>query len=86
MKWERVKPPVKAGMSQEFVVPTSLGNSSADKNDDFVGAADRRETMRDHNYGAALHQALQRTLNIHFRFGIEMRRGFVENQDGCVFQ
>ena len=53
---------------------------------DLVGAADGGQPVRDHDHGAVLHQVGQRLLHQHFRFGVEMRGGFVQNQDGRVLE
>ena len=42
--------------------------------------------MRDRDDGAAGREALERTLNLLFRFGIERGRGFVQEKDGRVLE
>ena len=53
---------------------------------DLVGAADGGEPVRDHDHGAVLHQVGQRLLHQQLGFGIQVRGGFVQDQDGGVLQ
>ena len=51
-----------------------------------VGVNDRGQPVRDNERGATFHQVVQSFLDEGFRFGIERRGGFVEDQDGWVLQ
>ena len=54
--------------------------------DDLVGVLDGRETVRDDDCGAVLHQPLQRKLDSLFRLVVERGGCLVEQQDGCIAQ
>ena len=64
----------------------ALADGAAIEHGDNVRAANGRKAVGDDENGAPGHQIVQRALHQHFRFGVELRRGFVENQDGRVFQ
>src|SRR3546814_971649 len=53
---------------------------------DAVGALDRRQPLRDHQRGAALHELVERRLDHALGFGIERRSRFVKDQDRRVLQ
>src|SRR3546814_7638033 len=53
---------------------------------DAVGALDRRQPMRDHQRGEALHELVERRLDHELGFGIERRSRFVKDQARRVLQ
>ena len=73
-------------MSEQLFVRPLFTNAALLQNHDLVGAADRRQPVRDHNHRAMLHQVRQRLLHQHFRLGIEVRRRLIQNQDGRVLE
>src|SRR5580704_3604997 len=64
----------------------ALANLPFFQHEDFIGSADCCQTMRDDEGGAADHQIGESFLYVHFRFGIEFRSGFVEDEDRRVLQ
>ena len=53
---------------------------------DAVGPPDGGQPMGDHERGAVLHQAVQGQLHEAFALGIERTGGFIQNENGRVFQ
>ena len=70
----------------EFVRRAFMDKPSGRYSDQPVEIAQCRQTMRDRNNGAALHQAAGSLLDCGFGFVIEGRRGLVEEQNRRVFQ
>ena len=70
----------------QFLVRADLADAPFFQHHDLVGAADGGEPVRDHDHGAVRHQIGQRPLHQHFGFGIEVRGGLVQNQDGRVLE
>ena len=56
------------------------------QHDQAIHAGDGRQAVGDGDDGAALHEGFQLALNGGFDLGIECRGGFVQHQDGGVFQ
>ena len=54
--------------------------------DDAIGIFNRRKTVSDRKARAALHQVIECILDVTFTFAIQGTRGFVQNQNRCVFQ
>ena len=54
--------------------------------DDFVGVADGGEAVGDDDAGAALHELVEGLLDDVFALGVEGTGGFVEDEDGRVFE
>src|SRR5262245_48234675 len=66
---------------EEIVVRPTLGYRPVIEHENRVSAAERVEVMRDHDDGAAPCQSFQPFENDTFRFGIEGRGRFVEDQN-----
>ena len=75
-----------AGPRQQLVVAADLDDPAALEHDDRVGAADRRQPVRDDERRAVQHQVRQRLLHQQLRLGVERRRRLVEHQDRRVLQ
>jgi len=56
------------------------------ENDDLVGLEDSVEAVGDGDDSAALHQFARGFFEQGFGFGVEAGGGFVENQDGGIFE
>ena len=63
-----------------------LSDVSAVYHDDLIGPHDRCQTMGDNEHCAPFNQVGERLLQHKLRFGIELGRGLVENQDRWVFE
>src|SRR5689334_795974 len=53
---------------------------------DLIGRQDRGKTMSDRDHRSALGKTLQRSLNLLFRFGIQRRSRFVEQENWRILQ
>ena len=62
---------------EQLLVGAALDNLAVVDDHHLIGIADGAETVRDHETGAALHQAEQRLLNARFRARIDAARRFV---------
>ena len=54
------------------------------QDDEFVGFANRGEAMRNHDGRPATRRVHERLLHQLFRHRVEVRRGFVQNEDGRI--
>ena len=70
----------------QFFVRADFADAAALQHHDLVGAANGGKPVRDHDHRAVRHQVRQRPLHQHFGFGIQVRRGFVQNQDRRILQ
>ena len=70
----------------QLLVCAGFADGAAIENHNLVGASDGREAVRNHDYGTVRHQIRQCPLHQHFGFGVQMRGGFVQDQDGCIFE
>src|SRR5439155_22848681 len=52
----------------------------------FIRTAYSCQAMSNHKCGPADHQVRERLLYERFRFGIELRSGFIENQNGRILK
>src|SRR5258708_7178221 len=75
-----------ARTNRERGMAALLDDFATVEHQDAVEAAHRRQSVRDHDRGAALHQPFHRLLDQRFGFGIEARRRLVEDQDRRVGQ
>src|SRR5437764_13472324 len=66
-----VKAPIVAGFFEQLGVRADFLDSAMIEDNDLIGGQNRRETMRDRDYGPAGRQFLERFLNLFFRFSIE---------------
>ena len=71
---------------KELCVGTFFDDSSLIQDEDAVCALNCGESMRDHKRGSSLHQSFKGFLDQPFRFGVERRGGFIEQQDARVFE
>lgn len=71
---------------QQLLVRTTLDDAALVHDQNQVGFLDGRQPVSDHQRGAAFHDLVERRLDMPFRFGIERRGGFVEDQQRCVLQ
>src|SRR5204862_8353964 len=78
--------PIHTAPRQQLFVFSRLDNLAAIEDDNLVRAADRRETMRDHERRTPAHQVVERLLHEALRFRVERGRGLVEDQDGRVLE
>src|SRR2546427_9292864 len=67
------------GGGEEFGVPSGLGDTARVQHDDAVGTLDGGEPMCDHERCAALHERLERLLDVALGFAVESGGGLVEN-------
>ncbi len=81
-----MQPLVNAAVADQFLMRAGLGNPAAIEYHNFVGAPDSGEPVRDHDHRAVAHQGLERPLHQHFRFGVQMRSSFVQDQDRRVLE
>ena len=77
---------VQATLGQQCGVGAVLHDPAGVHDQDAVGVADGAEAVRDHEGGAALHQAFQGGLHQCFRFIVQGAGGLVQNEDARVFQ
>src|SRR5690606_8375459 len=65
----------------------AVGDDAAGVEDeDARGTADRAETVRDHERGAAAHELVERRLNLRLALAVERAGGFVQDEDGRVLE
>ena len=69
-----------AGLPGEHRVRALLDDLAAIEHQDAIEAAHRRQPMRDHDRGAALHQPLHRLLDQRLGFRIQARCRLVQDQ------
>src|SRR5580765_6257268 len=81
---QRMQSRIEAAVREQLGVAALLDHAAALEGDDAVGALDRREPVRDHEAGAALHQRLERLLHQALGFRVECRGGLVEDEDRRV--
>lgn len=80
------EPAVHAVLGEQFAVRAAFGNLSAGEHDDLLRAADGGEAVGDDDNGFVLHQRVDGLLHGDFAFGVERGGGFVQDDDGRVFQ
>jgi hypothetical protein len=62
-------------------VSSTLGDTALIQHDDFIGADDGRQPMRDHQRGAVARHPVQRFLDLVLGMAVERGSGFIEHQD-----
>lgn len=77
--WQHVR--VDATKSDQFVVASDLPHLAAVDHDDFVGVADRRQTMRHHDDGSTGSGAVKSQLNGALGASIQGRGRLVQQED-----
>ena len=80
------EPAVHAVLGEQFAVRAAFGNLSAGEHDDLLRAADGGKAVGDDDNGFVLHQRVDGLLHGDFAFGVERGGGFVQDDDGRVFQ
>src|SRR5437660_10527212 len=74
------------GGGEEFGVSSGLGDAARVQNDDAVSPLDGGEPMCDHERCAALHERLERLLDMALGFAVERGGGLVENEHRRVLE
>src|SRR3984893_9633344 len=72
---------IKSVLCQKLGVGTALDDAAGIEHDDFVGADDGGEPVRDYERGAVARHAVERSLNFVFGVAVERGRCFIEHQD-----
>src|SRR5208282_3849587 len=80
----RVEIVIAAAGGKERLVRAALDDASRFDDENLVGAADRRESMRNHKSCPPAHEIAEPLLDQRLGFGIEAGSGFVENQNARV--
>jgi hypothetical protein len=75
---------VEALLREQLLVRAVRGDPAALQHDDLVGERDRREAMRDHERGAALHHLAERQLDLLLGGGVDRGGRVVEHEDAGV--
>src|SRR5256886_7794290 len=75
---------VEAALREQLGVRALLDDAASVQHEDPVRALDRRETVRDHDRGAAAHESVERLLDEEFAVVGERARGLVEKEDARV--
>ena len=73
-------------MVEQLVVRADRRDAALLQHGNAIGAPYRREPVRDHHHGAALHQVGQRRLHQRLALRVERRGRLVQNQDGRVLE
>ena len=71
---------------QQFFMRALLNNMPFVHHDNAVGIFNSGQAVGDDDAGASVHQVFQSLLHQMFAFVVECAGGFVQKQDGCVFQ
>ena len=77
---------VAATEGEEFVVASAFNDPAVFEDEDLVGVADRGEAVSDDEAGALDHEAVEGFLDEAFRLGIDAGGGFIEDEDGGIFE
>src|SRR5439155_23432943 len=77
---------VSPALVEQFLVRASLNDFTLLEHQNLVGAAYRRQPVRDDERRPPLPRRAQSVLNEHLAFAVQARRRFVENQDARVRQ
>ena len=75
-----------AALGDELVEGAGLDDAALVEHQDAVGVADRGEAVGDHEGGAALHDLVERRLQLALGRGVERARRLVEDQDRRVLE
>src|SRR6266568_3576988 len=81
-----IQPAIRSKLLHQLIVAANVGDGPVLKHHNPIGAANRGEPVRDHHHGASGHQILQRRLHQRLRLAIERGSGFVQDQNGSIFQ
>ena len=77
---------INAAEGEEVVVAAALDDAAAVHDEDLVGVADGREAVGDDEAGALRHEPVERLLDEPLGLRVHARGGFVEDEDGRVFE
>jgi len=77
---------VNAVFLQQFVVAALFDDAAPVQDDEAVHCRDGGKAVRDGNHRFSCHQAVQAGLDGCFHFAIQRRGGFVQDEDGRVFE
>ena len=77
---------VGAASRQEITMRAALDDATIVEHDDLIRIHHGRKPVRDHKRGVSARDAVELGLDAFFRFGIERRSGFVENQDSRILE
>src|SRR5438094_1073147 len=76
-----VEPAIDPRALEQLLVPARLHDRSVLDDHDLVGIPERREPVRDQEYGPALRHAVEGLLDVVLRLGVQVRGGLVEDQE-----
>ena len=76
---------VEAARRAQLVVAPALDDATLVDDHDLIGVDDRRQAVRDDDGGAIGEGVGQRPLHQRLVFAVEVTRGFVEHDDGGIF-
>ena len=65
---------------------STFDNRTAFQDDDLIRAADGGKAVSNHQSGSAINQTLERLLDQRFRFSVNGRRGFIQDEDRAILQ
>ena len=77
---------IDAAAAHQLFVGAHLRDPALVQHHDLVRPADGGQPVRDHDHRAARDQVAQRALHQHLRFGVQVRGGLVQDQDGRVLR
>ena len=77
---------VDAGLGDKLAVLALLDNAAVVEHEDLIRVADGFQPVRDHNDGLVARQGFDGLLKPVFVFGVNIRGGFVQNDDGRVLE
>ena len=77
---------VEAAGGEEFVMDSPLGDLAAFENEDLIGMANGRESVRDDEAGTVLHEAVEGLLDEPLGGRVHTRGGFIEDEDRWIFE
>ena len=77
---------VAAAFGKQLGMFALLDNPAFVHHHNLIGLLDGREAVCHHQSGTLLHEFIECGLHQAFGFGVERAGGFVQNQDGHVFQ
>ena len=67
-------------------MPATFYNATAFEDENLIRVANGAQSVRDDEGSAALHETIERLLDETLGFSIHGSGGFVENEDGRIFQ
>lgn len=77
---------VDAGLGDKLAVLALLDNAAVVEHEDLIRVVDGFQPVRDHNDGLVARQGFDGLLKPVFVFGVNIRGGFVQNDDGRVLE